>query len=412
LTGLSPAQYTSSRVRLHAVFIIVLVSAFLQPCVSSAGGEPAEPTQLGQPRADLTAAELAAFYEGKKLFTQKLPGVGPLYDAETCVDCHNIPTVGGSGDLAHAVIVGPEPGNQQGGDIQYYPMHALAGWKIPTPPLNATRLVAPPLYGLAAIERIPDETIRAACGTGHPHPAKLLGSQPVNVVARFGMKPFVGTLPDFVDSMLQSENSVTSPLDHSKDDDSFPDPEVDRKFVETIAAFIRGLRPPGRNGTDAAGEAAFGTFGCAVCHVPNMPPAEGVFSDFCLHRMGGRTRQWHLRPLRRRRRVPHQAAAGAPLQDSVSARRPRKDSGRGHRGARRRVSGRHERVLQRPGRTARRVAALSQHALTRVSAVAARIRIASINPDRTIFQSIVDSSESIATSLECRPRARPKPHRL
>jgi CxxC motif-containing protein (DUF1111 family) len=146
--------------------------------------------------------------------------------------------------------------------------------------------VAPPLYGLAAIERIPDETIRAACGTGHPHPAKLLGSQPVNVVARFGMKPFVGTLPDFVDSMLQSENSVTSPLDHSKDDDSFPDPEVDRKFVETIAAFIRGLRPPGRNGTDAAGEAAFGAFGCAVCHVPNMPPAEGVFSDFCLHRMG------------------------------------------------------------------------------------------------------------------------------
>src|SRR4029079_9699323 len=44
--------------------------------------------------------------------------------------------------------------------------------------------------------------------------------------------------------------------------------------------------PPGRDGTDAAGEAAFRSLGCAGCHVPDMPPAMGVYSDFCLQRMG------------------------------------------------------------------------------------------------------------------------------
>ncbi|HSP99171.1 MAG TPA: di-heme oxidoredictase family protein, partial [Candidatus Dormibacteraeota bacterium] len=136
------------------------------------------------------------------------------------------------------------------------------------------------------VEQIPDEAIRAACGTGHPDPAKMMGSLPHNAVARFGVKPFVGTVADFVDGALFMECSVTAPLDHSTDDDAFPDPEVDVQFVETLAAFIRGLPPPPRNGTDAAGETAFRSLGCATCHVPDMPPAMGVFSDFCVHRMG------------------------------------------------------------------------------------------------------------------------------
>jgi CxxC motif-containing protein (DUF1111 family) len=241
-----------------------------------------DPSQIGQPRADLTAEERAAFNEGKRLFMQKLPGLGPLYNDEICANCHSIPTIGGSGDLDHAAYVAPG----EGGDAEPYRKHALPGWKVPERPANVSRIVPPPLYGLGLIERIPDDTIRAACGQGHPDPTKFLGSLPRNGLARFGVKPFVGTIPDFVDAALLGEASVTSPIEHAKDDDNFPDPEVDLKFVNTLAAFVRGLQPPGRDGTDAAGEAAFHALGCASCHVPDMLPAKGVFSDLCVHRMG------------------------------------------------------------------------------------------------------------------------------
>jgi CxxC motif-containing protein (DUF1111 family) len=242
--------------------------------------------QMAQPRADLTAKELAAFNEGKKLFVQKPPGLGPLFNAERCSDCHFTPTLGGNAGvdvLRHAAFVAPD---RETGDAVPYQSHALPGWTVPTPPANASRRIPPPLYGLGLIERIPDETIRAACGTGHPDRAKFLGSMPRNTVSRFGAKPFVGTIPDFVDSALQSEIGATTPIDQIKDDDAFPDPEVDREYVETLAAFVRGLPPPPRNGTDAAGASAFQTMGCATCHVPDMHPAIGVFSDLCVHRMG------------------------------------------------------------------------------------------------------------------------------
>ena len=237
--------------------------------------------RLGQPRPDLTADELAEFQAGKLLFTQKLPKLGPLFNDEACADCHSIPTLGGSGTLEHVAHMGPA-----GRDVELYRRHALPGWTIPTRPSNASRRVPPPLYGLGLIEQIPDATIRAACGEGHVDLAKQQGSLPRNVVARYGIKPFLGTLPDFVGAALLSESSVTNPVEGTKDDDDFPDPEVDANFVHALAAFVRGLPPPGRNGTDTVGEAAFRSFGCAGCHVPDMPPAMNVFSDFCVHRMG------------------------------------------------------------------------------------------------------------------------------
>ena len=236
----------------------------------------------GRPRGDLTADEIAAFERGKELFSRKLPGVGPLFNDEACADCHAHPTVGGSGDLEHVAFMAPAKGK----DVDVFRRHALPGSTVPERPSNVSRRVAPPLYGVGLIERIPDETIRAACGKGHPDSAKLQGSSPHNTIARFGAKPFLGTVADFTASAMFSESSVTTALEGAKDDDGYPDPEVDGRFVESVAAFVRGLEPPPRAGTDPAGERAFHAFGCATCHVPDMPPAANVFSDFCLHRMG------------------------------------------------------------------------------------------------------------------------------
>ena len=262
----------------------LLASVLWQVCGLPAVADTAELGQVGQPRADLTPVELDAFNKGRLLFTQKLPRLGPLFNAESCADCHSIPTVGGSGDLEHAPFLGPGPPSQPA----FYPKHALPGWTVPTRPANASRRIPPPLFGLGLVELIPDDTIRAACGQGHPDPAKIRDTLPHNSVARFGIKPILGTTADFVGAALMSESSVTNPMEGpgSKDTDTFADPEVDATFVESLAAYVRGLAPPGRNGNDPAGEAVFRSFGCAGCHVPNMPPAKDVFSDFCVHNMG------------------------------------------------------------------------------------------------------------------------------
>ncbi len=283
MRGASCARGSRHSPRSVRYVIAVVLTSCLYGAMSAVAGET-DVAALGQPRADLSPAELAAFNEGKRRFVEKLPGLGPLFNDQACGDCHFLPTLGGGGSPEHAAIVGPGEGN----DVEAYRRHALPGWTVPTPPPNASHRIPPPLYGLALIEQIPDDAIRAACAAsgGHVDSAKAQGSLPRNKVARFGIKPFVGTVPDFVDAALLSEASVTGVLDGAKDDDAFPDPEADGAYIETLAAYVRGLPPPPRDGTDAAGEAAFKSFGCASCHVPDMPPAMGVYSNFCLHRMG------------------------------------------------------------------------------------------------------------------------------
>jgi CxxC motif-containing protein (DUF1111 family) len=213
--------------------------------------------------------------------------MGPLYNDTTCANCHAIPTVGGSGDLDHAYYIGI--GTVM--EVELYRTHALPGWDVPPRPAGVGPRIAPPLYGLGLVEQIPDETIRGACGSGHPTKAKDQGSLPRNRIARFGIKPFLGTLVDFAGSELLAQLMVTNSLEgtsdrYGRDGDAYPDPEVGRDFIEKLAAYIRSLPPPARNGGDPAGESAFRSFGCAACHVPDMPPATGVFSDFCVHSMG------------------------------------------------------------------------------------------------------------------------------
>src|SRR5437868_5436705 len=165
-------------------FLLGVIAVVLTVCMhggSSALENEPDSAALGRPRADLTSAELAAFDEGQRRFVEKMPGLGPLFNDESCGGCHFTPTQGGRGG---------------------------------------------------------------------------------------------------VDAALLSEASVTGVLDGATDDDAFPDPEADHPYIDSLAAYVRGLAPVPRNGFDAAGAAVFRSFGCAGCHMPNMAPAMGVYSSF------------------------------------------------------------------------------------------------------------------------------------
>src|SRR5215831_1263067 len=55
----------------------------------------------GEPMAGLTHGQLAQFEQGRKVFQRVFTpedGLGPLFNANSCAECHEKPAVGGSGD--------------------------------------------------------------------------------------------------------------------------------------------------------------------------------------------------------------------------------------------------------------------------------------------------------------------------
>src|SRR5438309_1232527 len=61
---------------------------------------PKQPA-LGEPLADLTPEQRAQFLEGKKVFQRVFEpkdGLGPLFNGNSCAECHETPVVGGVGD--------------------------------------------------------------------------------------------------------------------------------------------------------------------------------------------------------------------------------------------------------------------------------------------------------------------------
>src|SRR5262245_62472884 len=89
-----------------ALAIVALVSA-----TEAAGllGACPKPPEAGEPLRDLTPQQLASFNAGKAVFMQEFEpetGLGPLFNAVACGECHEDPEPGGDGDEdeTHAAI--------------------------------------------------------------------------------------------------------------------------------------------------------------------------------------------------------------------------------------------------------------------------------------------------------------------
>src|SRR5262245_49423289 len=73
---------------------------------------PPPPPALGDSLAGLTRAQRAQFEEGKEVFEREFEpatGLGPLFNANSCAECHENPVVGGVGDEieVHASRIDP-----------------------------------------------------------------------------------------------------------------------------------------------------------------------------------------------------------------------------------------------------------------------------------------------------------------
>src|SRR2546426_1046254 len=304
---------------------LILLSA-LNALVGASCPPPVKP---GDPLRGLTPAEQDRFDQGREVFERKFTpetGLGPLFNADACGECHETPVVGGSGDEVevHVAVLRPDgfcdPVADQGGPvIQQHVTPALkAALNIdqePVPPevtVQAHRST-PDLLGFGLLDAVPDKEILSRADPNDRNRDGISG-RPNRFVdgrlGRFGRKAFVPTLREFNQGAFQVEVGITNPSVPEEGTvtgqplpagtDPAPDPELNARGLELADAFVRLLAPPAplKQSREARqGRDVFTRVKCDGCHIPvlrtgNNPIAAlrykdvAAFTDLLLHDMG------------------------------------------------------------------------------------------------------------------------------
>jgi mono/diheme cytochrome c family protein len=274
-------------------------------------------------------------------------GLGPVFNARSCVSCHFQGGVGGAGPngfnvntyeilptdrnpdvrsgVLHADATQPQYRESQkllrglfpivkGQPAQRRvdPVSHCAYVTPPVPdfdPLKQSNVQTTALFGAGWIDRISSKAIghnlnrqRASNVVREFNldfsaiPAGRVHLLPDGRVGKFGWKAQFATLKEFVAAACANELGLGTPVREQPKPlgaPGYPDqpPDLDRKQFYNLVAFVETLpRPVEVAPSDSAersraerGKGLFGSIGCAVCHTPNLGGVKGVYSDFLLH---------------------------------------------------------------------------------------------------------------------------------
>src|SRR5438552_3409869 len=297
-------------------------------------GAPAPPIQVPVPS---TAAEAATGFDNRsngagndsthqadqEVFDEVeeiADGLGPLYNAQACRECHQNPTSGGASQITELRVghLGPD-GRFRNADIPIargtvvisgrtlvndraicpnaaFPDSEIQE-RVPDGETIRTTRLSLNLLGDGFVEAVPDETLRgiarAQCRATH---GKICG-QALNVpvveapgetrVGRFGWKDQHASLLSFAGDAYLNEMGITTRLFPDEvtnrcntasepNDTAGPDGLAD---VDRFARFIRATKAPARDTLLAAtakaqrGSKLFDRIGCAICHVRALTTA-------------------------------------------------------------------------------------------------------------------------------------------
>lgn len=268
-------------------------------------------------------------------------GLGPVFNAKSCVECHFLGGVGGAGTnehnvstfeahptrnspnvhngVVHASATHPEYLELQKHVQELFPIvkggtKVIRGCRISTPDFNPVIVESvntPALFGSNLIDEVsksslvvgPQWRVLGLIGKelsldfegtpiGRPH---IL---PDGRVGRFGWKAQFATLEEFVAAACAVEMGLTNPLraQHSPQkfaEDTEAKLDLDKRQFRALVAFVESLPRPEQVLPESLkelnqvrhGEALFKSVGCADCHTPDIGGVAGVYSDFMLHRV-------------------------------------------------------------------------------------------------------------------------------
>lgn len=282
----------------------------------------------GDPLRGLTPAQREQFDRGRAVVEREFTpetGLGPLFNAPACGECHEEPAEGGGGDEVEQHVSAVLPGGtcdpvaDRGGPvIQQFVTPALKqALGIDSEPapegVPSGRRSTPDLFGLGLLDAVPDASILAHADpddrdhdgiSGRPN--RFFDGR----LGRFGRKALVPTLREFTDGAFVIEQGVTNLVLPDEETvgglpipagvDPAPDPEIDRRDLEDTEAFVQFLAPPAPLPLDPEGRRGreiFTRAGCAACHVPVLETGNSAapalrrkkvaaYSDLLLHDMG------------------------------------------------------------------------------------------------------------------------------
>src|SRR5437667_2002436 len=266
----------------------------------------------------------------------KADGLGPVYNAQSCGECHQNPPSGGISQI-NELRAGHFNGfnfvDHPGGSLindrainANFQERVLGGNEVRTFRTSLNTL------GDGFVECIDSNTLVAIANNQPGGQRGTFIQVPVlesnNAVrgGRFGWKNQHASLVSFSADAYLNEMGITSPLQPNDNtsngntvvngvavNDGVADPENDGTDVDAFANFMRATKAPPRDGVLAptadavAGSNLFTQVGCAVCHVRSIttaPPGTVInqgaftvpaalgnkiihpFSDFLLHNVG------------------------------------------------------------------------------------------------------------------------------
>lgn len=293
-----------------------------------------------------TEAELVA--EGRELFIHEWTpndplsgegdGLGPVFNANSCVACHSMGGVGGAGGNQHnvnafTVLPNRNDSNMYGGVVhakatseslletteQVQALYPLipAGVKVvgncqvrfeDFNPVEHEQINTPALFGAGLIDGISDWTIRQ---NAWKQSLTALGKEfqgdfdatmgkvrvlPDGRVGKFGWKAQFATVEEFVATACAVEVGLSNSYRQQDVPQEFkPNEEAAYDMtshqLDSLITFCMSLkRPSFRPPQDPEefraairGKRVFMEIGCAECHTPNLGEVEGLYSDLCLH---------------------------------------------------------------------------------------------------------------------------------
>jgi CxxC motif-containing protein (DUF1111 family) len=271
-------------------------------------------------------------------------GLGPVYNATSCVACHHQGGVGGSGGVEHNVTMFTIRPQQAGDPPREGVVHAFAipgaeetldqvdprlphlarptlSQLVSLPRQSGHRLSValdihlsqrntPALFGARLIDDIPERVILAgeraqrvkwgmAPTKGEQLPIGRASRLANGRVGRFGWKAQTASLAEFVRAACANELGLGNPQQAQPQPLGWIDyrpPGLDLTDAQCnqLTAFVASLpRPmerlpdePAARDDVRAGRKLFKTNGCADCHTPDLGSVKGIYSDLLLHRMG------------------------------------------------------------------------------------------------------------------------------
>ena len=282
-----------------------------------------------------TVVPLRSFNDNRFIFEEfetREDGLGPVYNAQSCRECHQNVATGGASQIAEhrtGHLDGDVFFESLGGSLVHsratHPNiveRVLYEDSIRTFRISTNTLGDGYVEAISNVDILEVQAAQSKALRGTAVAAPVLEADGQVRIGRFGWKSQHASLLSFAADAYLNEMGITSPLFPEENSssginvgfgteyDPVPEPEDDGVDVQAFADFMRSTKAPSRGPITPevqAGEKIFNNIGCGTCHTPTyrtvspgtkvnggkltIPEALGnkiihPYSDFLVHDIG------------------------------------------------------------------------------------------------------------------------------